>query len=118
MAWPPDEKDLQPEKVTNYIPELLDTFCTVLISGQALDRDKSKSSRTIRLKNSLAQDIVYAASNGSIKPPKSILLPAVVKAICNNTEVIKLINKCGHGICYNLVEEIETEFALKVIDEQ
>ena len=31
---------------------------------------------------------------------------------------IRLINKCGHGISYNLIEEIETEFALKVINEQ
>ena len=118
MPWPPQEKDLKPENVKSYIPEVLDTFCTVLISGQSLDRDKSKSKRTLRLKNSLAQDIVYASSNGNIRPPKSILLPAVVKAICNNTEIIKLINKCGHGISYNLIEEIETEFALNLINEQ
>ena len=118
MSWPPEEKDLEPEKVKSFIPDMLDTFCTVLVSGKPLDHDKSKSSRTIRLKNSLSQDIVYAASNGAIRPPKSVLFPAVVKAICNNTEIVKLINKCGHGISYNLVEEIETEFALKVINKQ
>ena len=32
--------------------------------------------------------------------------------------MVKLINKCGHVIDYNLIEEIETEFALKVINEQ
>ena len=53
-----------------------------------------------------------------MKTPKSVLFPAVMKALCNNTEVVKLINRCGHGIGYNLVEEIETEFALKVINEQ
>ena len=53
-----------------------------------------------------------------MKTPKSVLFPAVVKALCNNTEVVRLINKCGHGISYNLIEEIETEFALKVINEQ
>ena len=42
----------------------------------------------------------------------------MVKAFCNNTEVVTLINKCGHGIGYNLIEEITTEFALKVINEQ
>lgn len=72
----------------------------------------------MRLKNSLAQDIVYSVSNGAIKTPKSVLFLAVVKALCNNTEVVKLINRCGHGISYNLVEEIEMEFALKVINEQ
>ena len=42
----------------------------------------------------------------------------MVKALCNNTEVVKLINRYGHGISYNLAKEIETEFALKVINEQ
>ena len=118
MPWPPEEKDLDSNNVAEYIPELLDIFCTILLSGQALDRDKSKSDRVVRLQNSLAQDIVYSVSNGAIKTPKSVLFPAVVKALCNNTEVVKLINKCGHGISYNLIEEIETEFALKVISEQ
>ena len=106
--------------MAGYILELLDVVCTILLSGQALDRDKSKSDRVVRLKNSLAQDIVYSVSNGAIKTPKSVLFPAVVKALCNNTEVVKLINKlkCDHRIGYNLIEEIATEFALKVISEQ
>ena len=47
-----------------------------------------------------------------------MLFPAVVKALCNNTEILKLINKFGHGISYDLVEEIETEYALEVINKQ
>ena len=47
-----------------------------------------------------------------------MLFPVVVKALCNNTEILKLINKFGHGISYDLVEEIETEYALEVINEQ
>jgi hypothetical protein len=31
---------------------------------------------------------------------------------------VKLINKYGHGISYNLIEEIETEYALNIIDKQ
>ena len=118
MPWPPEEKDLGSNNVAEYFPELLDIFCTILLSGQALDRDKSKSDRVVRLKNSLTQDIVYSVSNGAIKTPKSVLFPVVVKVLCNNTEVVKLIKKCGHEIGYNLIEEIETEFALKVINEQ
>lgn len=80
--------------------------------------DKRMSDRTVRINNSIAQDIVYSVSNGAIKPPKSVLFPAVVKVLCNNTELVRLINKCGQGIGYNLLEEIETEFALTVINEQ
>ena len=76
MSLPPEEKDLGSNNVAEYIRELLDIFCTFLLSGQALDRDKSKSDRVVRLKNSLTQDIVYSVSNGAIKTPKSVLFPA------------------------------------------
>ena len=96
IPWPPED-----------IPKLLDTFCTILMSGQALDRDKSRFDRIVHLKNSLAPDI--SVSNGAIKMPQSVLIPFVVKALCNNTEVLRLINKCGHGISYNLIDKIETD---------
>ena len=57
-------------------------------------------------------------SNGAIKIPKSVLFPSVVKSRRNNTEVVKLVNKYGHGISYNLIEKIETGYALSVIDKQ
>ena len=53
MSWQPEEKDLGTNNVAEYIPELLDIFCTILLSGQAFDREKSKSDRVVRLKNSL-----------------------------------------------------------------
>ena len=68
----------------------------------------------IRLKNSVAQDIVYAVSNGTIQTPKSVLFPTVVKSLCNNTEVLKIVSQYGHGISYDKVEEIETEYASKI----
>ena len=52
------------------------------------------------------------------KTPKSVLFPTVVKSVCNNLEVVKLINDYGHGISYTLIEEIETEHALMSIYEQ
>ena len=118
MSWPPNEEELTPDKIPSYIPHLLDVFLSVLISGHSLDSDKSKTEKTLRLKESFAQDIVFSVTNGAVKTPKSVLFPSVVKAICNNTKIVKLINKYGHGISYDLVEEIETEFALKVINEQ
>ena len=118
MSWPPKEDDLKPSRITDYIPRLLDVFLTVLITGKSLDSESSSTERTIRLKESFAQDIVFSATNGVVKTPKSVLFPSVVKALCSNTEIVKLINKYGHGVSYDLVEEIETEYALKVINEQ
>ena len=47
-----------------------------------------------------------------------MLFPSVVKALCNNTEIVKLINKYAQGASYDLVEEIEMECASGVINEQ
>ena len=115
MSWPPKEIDILPNKVSQYIPKLLDVFCNTLLSGQS---SASENSRIMRLKNSIAQDIVYCVSGGKTKTPKSVLFPTVVKSLCNNVEEVKLINNYGHGISYNLIEEIETEHALMVINEQ
>ena len=70
------------------------------------------------MKESFGQDIVFCVTNIAIKTPKSVLFPSVVKGICNNTDVLKLINRYGHGSSYELIEEIETETALQVISDQ
>ena len=36
-----------------------------------------------------------------------------MKSLTNNTEIINLTNKFGHGISYTLLEEIETEIAFQ-----
>ncbi|CAB4043920.1 Hypothetical predicted protein, partial [Paramuricea clavata] len=118
MSWPPKEDDLKPNIVLKYIPHLLDMFCTVLFSGSSMESERKKNEKVVRLSNSICQDIVYIVSNGNIKTPKSVLFPVVVKSLCNNTEVIRLNNRHGHGISYDLIEEIETEHALKVLNEQ
>lgn len=53
-----------------------------------------------------------------MKTPKSVLFLSVVRALCNNIEVVKLINKYGHGVSYDLVEDNATEYALHVINKQ
>lgn len=64
MSWPPKEDDLKPGRTNDYIPHLLDVFLTVLISGKSLDSDSSSAEKTIRLKESFAQDIVFSVTNG------------------------------------------------------
>ena len=104
-----------------YIPHLLDIFCVIVISGKLNESDSKVSERTIRLiiKNSVAQDVHYLCSvkrNNNIA--RECFIPTVVKSLVNSTEVIKIINHYEHGISYDKVEEIEPEYALKVIDEQ
>ena len=55
---------------------------------------------------------------GRVKTPKSILLPSIVKALTNNTEIITSLNKLGHGIAYTQLMEIQTENAYMIVDKQ
>ena len=86
MSWSPKEDDLKPSRTTDYIPHLLDVFLTGLITGKSLDSESSSTERTIRLKESFAQDIVFSVTNGVEKTPKSVLFHSVVKALCNNRD--------------------------------
>ena len=86
MFWPPKEDDLKPSRTTDYIPHLLGVFLTGLITGKSLDSKSSSTERTIRLKESFAQDIVFSVTNGVEKTPKSVLFHSVVKALCNNRD--------------------------------
>ena len=60
-----------------------------------------QSSRTDRLRYSLGQDIIYAATKGRVRTPKSILLPSMVKTLTNNTRLINILNRLGHGVSYS-----------------
>ena len=90
MSWPPKEKELQAENVQNFIPSLLDTFCSTLLSGK--HGTENGEGKTLR-KNSIAQDIIYSVSNGRLLTPKSVIFPTVMKSLCNTTEVLRMLNK-------------------------
>ena len=81
-------------------------FSKSLFYGSVISNE-NKRSFVRRL--GISQDIVYCVSKGRIKTSKSILLPAVIKAICNKREVNKLFNVYGHGKSTDLIHEIDTE---------
>ena len=69
----------------------------------------SKSDKVQRLKLSIGQDIVYAVSRDRVRTPKNILFPYAIKSFTNNMEMIKITNRLGHGVSYDLLDEFETE---------
>ena len=114
LNWPPCYNDLTTENID--LGNFVSTFLNVILSGKIGDPE---SSRMHPIKLSLGQDMIYNVSNGRIRTPKSILFPYNIKMLTNNTEIINMTsNRLGHGICYSLLEKIETENAYKVIDEQ
>ena len=105
LPWPPQPRDLQPEnfKISNSLEFLIDTLL---------------ETRPNRLKFSIAQDIIYNTSGGRIRTPKSILLPSIVKTLTNNTEVIHILNRLGHGLSYSLLMESQTGNAYQIVENQ
>ena len=79
-----------------------------------MERETSNpSSRVQHLINSFGQDFIYASSGGQQKPPKQILLTYAIKSLTNNVELIQLVNRCGHGVSYTQIEEINTTLCLQ-----
>ena len=52
------------------------------------------------------------------KTPKSMLLPSVIKTLTNNTEIINIINRLGHGVSYSILSKMHTENAFRIQKQQ
>ena len=111
MSWPPRPSDLA-ENAMN-VPKELDSFLQTLLTGKKEWPDEDCHPRAQRLMKSFAQDLMFGVSRGKIKPPKQILLPYAVKTLTNNVELIQMLSRCGHGIAYSQLEEINTALCLQ-----
>lgn len=74
---------------------------------------KAPSNRSEILVDSLTQDVVYAVSQGTQKTPKHILLSYGVKTLTGNVELIRTLNRLGHGVSYEQLEENDTALCLQ-----
>lgn len=70
------------------------------------------SSRINRLAWSISQNVITAVSDGVIKTSKHVLLPWVIKTLTGNVELIKILNRLGHGCSYSSLEEIDTALCI------
>ena len=103
--WPPQvtySESLIPESVTRFL---------MLLSGK--QDNIQVTERVRRLVRSFGQDMVYAISQGRIKPPKHLVLPFAVKSLTGNIELIHVLNRLGHSVSYSKVQEIDTELCLQ-----
>ena len=95
MHWPPPQpNDLASDKTE--IPQSLRLFLETVMD-----------TRPTRLMNSVAQAIIYNVSAGRIRIVKSVLLPSIIKALTNNTELIHILNRFGRQTenAYQLIEQ-------------
>ena len=68
------------------------------------------------MKQSFIQDLVYGITNGRVKTPKSVLYPYHIKSLTNNSELINITCRLGHGISYFLLEGLSTEVAYQRLE--
>ena len=106
--WPYHPSDLS--NALN-MPTQLHRFLVGLLTGNP--ENENPSERVSNLVQSFGQDLIYAVTCGQHKSPKHVLLPYAVKTLTGNTEIIKALNKFGHGMSYTQLEENDTALCLQ-----
>ena len=77
---------------------------------------KYPSARVNRFTWSFAQDIVSAVTRGEVLTPKHVLLAWSTKALTGNVELIKTLNRLGHGCSYSRLEKIEAALCMDKLE--
>ncbi|GFU64830.1 hypothetical protein TNCV_2144651 [Trichonephila clavipes] len=96
------------------IPEKLDRFFKALIGGKDIRRRDGVNCH--RLSNSLASDVIYCISNGTVKPSKHITLGMNVKSLTYSRKMINILSRLGHSCNYSTLEELETEVTISFVN--
>ena len=112
ISLPPKASELNKDAIR--IPEDVRLFLVTSLTGSSSYKPNDPcQEKDQRLVNSFGQDRIFAVTNGRQKPPKHILLPYAVKTLTNNVDVIRFLNRCGHGIVYSQIEEMNTALFLQ-----
>lgn len=108
QAWPPQ---ITEEKTSNSIPSSVTRFLHTLLTSTT---DCAHPSNKVQwLCSSFGQDLVYAITCGRAKPMKYMILPFAVKSLTGNVELVRTLNRLGHGVSYSQVEEIDTALCVQ-----
>lgn len=98
------------------IPSQLYDFKRNLIEGPDM-RSKSPDDKSVKV-ISLCSDNISAITNGRTKPSKHLTLGLAMKSLTNSLKVITILNRYGHTVGFNLVEELETEMTYTALDDE
>ena len=82
-----------------------------LFIGTLLSKNHPVSQRVSCLTNSIGQDIIYNLTKGKQKTVKHVQLGIVTKRKTGSKFMINSLNRFGHSISYDEVNNIETFFA-------
>ena len=91
--------------------ELLD-FYRIMYTGSK----EEGSQRVERYIESSAEDDIFKATRGSVKPSKHMLLGMGLKSTTGSRKVVETVNHFGQCIGYHTAEEYETQIATTIIE--
>ena len=108
-----------------FVPDLLYNFVATIVNGCGevecqLENEKVKVTSLQRHKRilSICQDIIFAASNGIVKPPKHVALAVAVKSLTASFQLVEILNGFGHCISDSQTRGLESKIAEKLIAEE
>ena len=103
-SWPPHPDEIRTGNVE--IPTLLGLFLKGLFTKQS-----PVSEKVNRLIKSIGQDIIYSSTHGKIKTIKHVQLGILTKRKTGSKFLINSLNRLGHSISYDEINNVETSFA-------
>ena len=102
LSWSPKTSELKNENF--HCPKLLDLLYTVLLNGEI----KSRTNKSERLKQSFLKTWFMPLPMGELKLLRAYHIksyPYHIKSLTNDTELINITCRLGHGISFSLLEE-------------
>ena len=78
-----------------------------LLGGPCVGRELT-AAKSYRIK-SFSEDVLFAATSGRRRPAKHLQIGMAIKSLTGSKKVVTMLNRLGHCINYNGIEELETE---------
>ena len=110
LKWPPDPSDLPTAE--DVLPDVLQKLLSCIITGKM----NPTSTKSHRLVQSIAQDICRAATGGSWKLRKHLLICLTLRHLFRSEKLITFMNRMGHCESYSFALELETALAESAIE--
>ena len=73
------------------------------------DPRRSTSVRKQRRIRSISADVIFATTSAQKIPSKHLQIGLAMKSLTGNKNVIEILNRLGHSVGYNTIEEVEME---------
>ena len=71
----------------------------------------------LRVRSS-CDDTLFIVRRGNIKPAKQVALGVAIKSMSGSKKIVQILNRLGHTLNYNCIEELETETAEQILERQ